>query len=404
MISVTDARARILAPLSPTHREIVPLSEGNGRVLAAPLQARLNQPPHDLSAMDGFALRAADLGQSLRIIGEAPAGHPFTGSLQPGETIRLYTGSLIPDGADCVMLQEDAAITGDHVRFPTLPPNIQGIQGKHIRRQGQDFARGDTLIAAGTRLTPRAIGLAAAANHPWLTVHRQPIIAILATGDEISLPGTPIPPGGIISSNAHALAAFIRTQGAIPLILPIATDNRDAIAQAAASATHADLLLTTGGASVGAHDLVRDALADEGLVQNFWTIAMRPGKPLMFGQLGALPVLGLPGNPVSALVCALLFLGPAIQRLSGLPGDPPTTEPARCTIALPANDHRADHLRATLARGPDGIWQVTPYTTQDSAMMRRLTNADALLLRAPHAPASDARALVDIINLRHNGL
>jgi molybdopterin molybdotransferase len=399
MISIEEARARIIAALHPTHPEIVPLSEASGRVLAAPIRARLNQPPNDLSAMDGFALNAADAGKTLQIIGEAPAGHPFVGALRPGETIRLYTGSVLPDGADCVIIQENADIIGNQVRFRT-----GATPGQNIRRQGQDFTLDEDLLAPGMRLTPRAIGLAAAANHPWLTVHRKPIIAILATGDEIALPGTPIPPGGIISSNAHALAAFIRNQGATPLILPIAADNREAIAQAAASAAHADLLLTTGGASVGAHDLVRDALADEGLVQDFWTIAMRPGKPLMFGQLGTLPVLGLPGNPVSALVCALLFAGPAIQFLSGLPGDPPARETARCTISLSANDRRADHLRATLARSPDGIWQVTPYTIQDSGMLRRLTNADALLLRAPHAPASEAGSLVDIINLRHNGL
>ncbi len=399
MISIEEARARILAALRPTHPEIVPLSAASGRVLAAPIRARLNQPPHDLSAMDGFALRAADADKTLEIMGEAPAGHPFASALRPGETIRLYTGSVVPAGADCVIIQENAEVIGNQVRFRT-----QAEPGQNIRRQGQDFALDDELLAPGTRLTPRAIGLAAAANHPWLSVHRKPIIAILATGDEIALPGTPIPPGGIISSNAHALAAFIHNLGATPLILPIAADTRDAIAHAAASARHADLLLTTGGASVGAHDLVRDALADEGLVQNFWTIAMRPGKPLMFGQLGTLPVLGLPGNPVSALVCALLFAGPAIQFLSGLPGDPPAREPARCTVSLSANDRRADHLRATLARDADGTWQVTPFAAQDSAMLRRLTDADALLLRAPGAAASEAGALVDIINLRNNGL
>ena len=399
MISVDAARAQILAGLRPTQAEIIALSEATHRVLAAPVLARLTQPPHDLSAMDGFALRAADAQQPLTLIGEAPAGHPFAGVIGPGETVRLYTGSVLPAGADCVMLQENAEVSGDQVRF-----SDRAVAGKHIRRTGQDFRAGDVLLEAGSRLTPRAIGLAASANHPWLSVHRQPTIAILATGDEIALPGTPIPPGGIISSNAHALAGFIRNQGAIPLILPIAADQRDAIAGAATGAAHADLLITTGGASVGAHDLVRDALADQGFDQNFWTIAMRPGKPLMFGALGALPVLGLPGNPVSALICALLFAGPAIQRLSGLRGEPPATSQAVTTTALPANDHRADHLRASLARAPDGRLLVTAFATQDSAMMRRLTQADALLLRAPNAPALEAGSAVEIIDLRQNGL
>ena len=399
MISVSEARAQILAHLRPTQAEIIPLSAATHRILAAPVAARLTQPPHDLSAMDGFALRAADAQQPLTLIGEAPAGHPFAGEIGPGQAVRLYTGSVVPAGADCVMLQEDATVAGDQVRF-----SISAKLGKHIRRQGQDFSTGEILLTPGTRLTPRAIGLAAAANHPWLSVHRQPIIAILATGDEIALPGTPIPPGGIISSNAHALAGFIRNQGGIPLILPIAADQRDAISAAAAGAAHADLLITTGGASVGAHDLVRAALAEHGFDQNFWTIAMRPGKPLMFGHLGALPVLGLPGNPVSALICALLFAAPAIQRLSGLPGNPPTTSLAITTTALPANDHRADHLRACLTRHADGTLHVTPFTTQDSAMMRRLTQADALLLRAPNAPAIQAGTTVEIIDLHHNGL
>jgi molybdopterin molybdotransferase len=401
MLSVPEARARILALLTPTGGEIIPLADAAGRILAAPVVARLTQPPQDVSAMDGFALRAADgtMGATLRIIGAAPAGHPFAGSVGPGEAVRLFTGSVVPDGADCIVIQEDTDHDDTHVTLREA-----GQPGKHVRGAGLDFAIGDVLLDAGRRLTARDIGLAAAANHPWLTVHRKPVIAILATGDEIAMPGDPIPPGGIVSSNSHALAAFIRANGGIPIILPIALDDRAAIAAAAQSAAHADLLVTTGGASVGTHDLVQAGLSDLGLAVDFWKIAMRPGKPLMFGRLGTLPVLGLPGNPVSAMVCALLFGKPAIERLSGLPGTPPPTEPATCTTPLPANDHRADHLRATLARTTDGTWAVTPFGPQDSSMLRRLARADAIVLRAPNAPAAPPGTPVTIIRLADCGL
>ncbi len=401
MISVEAARARILALMAPTGAEIVPLAAAAGRVLAEPVVARLTQPPHDVSAMDGFALRAADgvAGMRLRVIGAAPAGHPFAGTVGPGEAVRLFTGSVVPAGADAIVIQEDtehddASVT---LREAARP-------GRHIRRAGQDFAAGETLLAAGRVLGARDIGLAAAANHPWLAVRRRPVVAVLATGDEIAMPGEPIPPGGIVSSNSHALAAYIRAAGGEAVILPVAPDDRAAIGAAAAAAARADLLVTTGGASVGAHDLVQAGLAERGLDVDFWKIAMRPGKPLMAGMLGGVPVLGLPGNPVSALVCAVLFLGPAIARLTGRPDEAPPTEPARCTVALAANDHRADHLRATLARDEAGGWSVTPFPVQDSAMLSRLAQADALLLRAPDAPAEPEGAMVRVIRLDSCGM
>jgi molybdopterin molybdotransferase len=401
MLSVTEARTRILALLAPTGGEIVTLAEAAGRVLAAPVIARLTQPPLDVSAMDGFALRAADatVGAQLRIIGAAPAGHPFAGSVGPGEAVRLFTGSVVPAGADCIVIQEDTEHSDTVVTL-----RAAGQPGKHVRGAGLDFTLGDTLLEPGRRLTARDIGLAAAANHPWLTVHRKPVIAVLATGDEIAMPGDPIPQGGIVSSNSHALAAFIRANGGIPIMMPIALDDRAGIAAAAATAAHADLLITTGGASVGTHDLVQAGLSDLGLDVDFWKIAMRPGKPLMFGRLGTLPVLGLPGNPVSAMICALLFGKPAIERLSGLPGLPPPTEPALCTTPLPANDHRADHLRATIARTATGTWDVTPFGPQDSSMLRRLARADAIVLRAPDAPAEPPGTQVTIIRLADCGL
>jgi molybdopterin molybdotransferase len=248
-------------------------------------------------------------------------------------------------------------------------------------------------------MTARDVGLAAAANHPWISVHRRPRVAILATGDEIAMPGEPIPAGGIVSSNSHALAALVRAGGGEPTILPIAGDTTAAVAAVADAVGGLDLLVTTGGASVGDHDLVISALQTRGLVMDFWQIAMRPGKPLLFGRLGAVPVLGLPGNPVSALVCAVLFLGPALARLAGLPAAPPPVSPAMLGAAVKANDHRADHLRAGIAAGPDGQVVATPFPQQDSAMLQRLARADALVLRPPHAPALPAGAEVPIIRL-----
>ncbi len=393
MISVEEARARILAPLKPTPPEIVALPEAWGRVTAAPILARLDQPPADVSAMDGYALRAADAG-ARRVIGAAPAGRPFTGAVGPGEAVRLFTGSFVPDGADSVLIQEDAQRAGDRMT-PTEAPR----PGAHIRRRGQDFNVGDMLLPPGARLGARGIGLVAAANHAWVAVHRRPVVAILATGDEIALPGDPIPPGGIVSSNAHALAALVRACGGSPLILPIAPDRPEAIAQAAASVQGVDLLVTTGGASVGEHDLVQAGLETQGFVLDFWQIAMRPGKPLIYGRLGATPVLGLPGNPVSALVCGILFLAPILDRLQGLPGNPPATSPAVLSAAVKANDHRADHLRATIQDESGGLPVVTAFDRQDSSMLRTLNLAGALILRPPHAPALDKGAAISVIRL-----
>ena len=401
MISVDEARQRILDAVRPTPPEVVALAEAWNRVTAAPVLARLTQPPADLSAMDGYALRAADgvLHASLAVIGDAPAGHPFAGTVGPGEAVRLFTGSVVPAGADSVIIQEDVTRDGERIRV-----NEAAIAGRHIRRAGQDFAAGDDVLPAGRRITARDVGLAAAANHPWLTVHRRPRVAILSTGDEIAMPGEPIPPGGIVSSNSHALAALVRAAGGDPLILPNVKDDEAAIGAVADSIAGMDLLVTTGGASVGDHDLVLSALQARGMTLEFWQIAMRPGKPLLFGRMGAVPVVGLPGNPVSALVCAILFLLPALSRLSGLPAAPPPVTPAIVGAALRANDKRADHLRATISVDSGGRIVATPFAVQDSAMLRRLAQADALILRPPHAPALPEGAEVEIIRLDSLGL
>ncbi len=401
MLSVAEARARILAPLRPTPAEVVALSAGWGRVLAQPVVARLTQPPATVSAMDGYALRAADgvAGRALKVVGSAPAGHPFAGTVGAGEAVRLFTGGVVPHGADTILLQEDAQADAASV--------IVGetcVPGRHIRPMGQDFSSGDILLAPGRRLGARDIGLAASANHPWLTVHRRPRVAILATGDEIAMPGEPIVLGGIVSSNSHALAALVRAAGGDPVLLPVARDDLASIAAAVDQLGGADMLVTTGGASVGDHDLVQAALAGRGFELDFWRIAMRPGKPLIAGRVAGVPVLGLPGNPVSTMICAALFLLPALEVLSGLPASPPRTERAVLGEALKQNDNRADHLRGTLAPGADGSLVATAFPRQDSSMMSLLARADALILRAPHAPAAPAGMEVEVIRLATLGL
>ncbi len=397
MLSVEDARARILDGVPPVATEIVSVADAWGRVLAEPVLARVTQPPADVSAMDGYAVRGIE--QSLRIVGEAPAGHPWSGIVREGEAVRLFTGSVMPDGADAVVVQEDSVRDGDVVTLTVAP-----VASRHIRRAGSDFRRKDVLVPAGTRLGARAIGLIAAANVPWLRVHRRPRVAILSTGDEISWPGDPISAGGIVGSNAWALAALVRGAGAEPTVLPIAPDDADALAASLPSAEGFDLLLTSGGASVGDHDLVRAALLAAGMTLDFWRIAMRPGKPLMAGRFGRMPVLGLPGNPVSTVVTAILFAKPLIARLAGLADAPPAWEPARLAAPLPANDARADHLRCRLSRDPDGMLVATAFEHQASGLHRVLAEADALLLRAPHAAPAASGDTVLILALDRDGL
>ncbi len=394
MISVAEARARILAGLRPVGTEIVALSAAQGRVLAEDVRARLAHPPADVSAMDGFAVRANEAlaGARLKLIGAAPAGRPFMGSVMPGEAVRIFTGSFIPQGADAVLIQENASFDDEGVSVHAAC----GV-GQNIRRMGQDFAASAVLLAAPKRLSARDIGLAAAGNHPWLCVYRRPRIAILATGDEIVHPGEPVGPGGVININALMLAALVQDYGAEALILPKAADDAGAISAAMAAARGADMVLTTGGASVGAHDLTEAGLRDAGFTLDFWKVAMRPGKPLLFGHVVGMPVLGLPGNPVSAFVCATVFAAPAIAAMQGLLAEM-RLEPARLEGQLPANDAREDYVRVRL-HWRDAGWLAAPLARQDSGMMQGLAQADALLRRAPHEPALAAGALVEIIRL-----
>ena len=396
MISVTEARTRILKALSPVGTETISLTQAYGRVLAHSVYARLTTPPADVSAMDGYALRSADAlpGAILKIVGEAPAGHPFSGHVGPGEAVRLFTGSVVPNGADSVLIQENT--TAQHDGITVHEPVALG---KNIRPAGQDFSLGDEVLTPHKRLSIRDIGLAGAAGHPWLCVYRRPRVAILCTGDEIALPGEPLPTGGIANSNAAMLAAFVTAYGGEPIMLPIARDTQEAIAAGAGAARGADLLLTTGGASVGAHDLVQAGLQSQGFELDFWKIAMRPGKPMIFGQVQGMPLLGLPGNPVSAYVCATLFLADALARLGGLPPQEPEYETATLGAAMKENDQREDYVRASLEHNGQ-TWVVTPFATQDSSMMSTLSRAGALIRRLPHAPAMQAGACVNILRLK----
>src|SRR5437764_9616903 len=395
MISVEEALARLLAPLTALPPEQVSVADAVGRVLAEDVARGRTQPPFAAAAMDGYAVRAEDVANvpaTLRIVAEIPAGAGYGGTIGTGEAARIFTGAPLPAGADAIVIQEDTERDGDRVTVKEGAP-----KGRYVRRAGLDFAEGDVLLKAGRRLTPRDIGLAAAMNRPWLFVHRRPRAGILSTGDEIVMPGDPIGPHQIVSSNALALAAFVTARGGVPVLVGNAPDDPDALRHIAAAAQGTDLFVTTGGVSVGEHDLVRDVLSADGLSIDFWEIAMRPGKPLMVGRYRGVPMLGLPGNPVSTLVCSLLFLKPAIDRLSGLPdnGEPPTT--ARLGVALKQNDRRQDYLRARLQRAPDGALEVVPFEVQDSSMMRSLAASDCLVMRPPHAPALPAGRAVPII-------
>src|SRR5712692_7956199 len=338
MISVEEALARLLAPLEKLPFEQISIADAVGRVLAEDVAARRTQPPFAVSAMDGYAVRADDLGQipaTLRIVAEIPAGAGFGGTLGEGEAARIFTGAPLPDGADTIIIQEDTERHGDRVEI-----REGAARGRYVRRAGLDFAECEVLLHAGRRLTPRDVGLAAAMNRPWLFVHRRPRVGILSTGDEIVMPGDPIGPHQIVSSNSLALAAFVAACGGIPVSVGNAPDDPAALRRIAAATRGVDLLVTTGGASVGEHDLVREALAADGFELDFWQVAMRPGKPLMVGRYRGTPMLGLPGNPVSTLVCALLFLKPALDRMSGAAAAVEALPTARLGVALPKNDRR----------------------------------------------------------------
>jgi len=429
LMPVAEALRQVLAGTAPLGTETVALDDALGRVLATDLAARRTQPPNDVSAMDGYAVRAEDTAtepSSLTIIGEVAAGHPFEGKVGPGQAARIFTGGVVPEGADCVVIQEVTERDGDRVTIQR-----PGIKGRNIRLKGIDFSEGQILLERGRRLHDRDVMLAASMNYPQVAVYRRPKVAIVGTGDELVMPGTERKPGEIVYSNGFALTGLARSEGAEARDLGIARDRLDDIAVHVRRARDwgADILVTTGGASVGEHDLVQQALKAEGLDLSFWRVALRPGRPMMHGRLGQLQVLkaegldlsfwrvalrpgrpmmhgrlgqlqvlGVPGNPVSSYVCSLLFLVPLIRRLSGRSDIEALRETARLGRALPENDEREDYLRAVLTFGPDGP-VATPVSSQDSSLMASLSRAGCLVIRPPHAPAAPAGSPCVILKL-----
>ncbi|MSO73439.1 MAG: molybdopterin molybdenumtransferase MoeA [Rhodospirillaceae bacterium] len=401
LLPVTEALRLIVEDLEPVAAETVVLVEALGRTLRADALAQVSHPPADVSAMDGYAVRCDDISKvpcKLRVIGESAAGHPWRESLSAGDTVRIFTGAYVPEGADGIVIQEDTAADEARVSINQAPQ-----RGRHIRRCGQDFRKGEAVLAAPRRLTARDIGLLAAMNLPSVTVACRPRVGVLSTGDEIVMPGDPVADGQIVSANGPGLCAFISAHGGEPLHLGVVTDDPKALLRLVEQSRFLDLLVTTGGVSVGDHDIVKEALSGADFKAAFHKIAMRPGKPLLFGRLHGLPILGMPGNPVSAMVCAILFLGPALARLQGLAGDAPAQAAACLGSDLKANDARTDHIRATLRHHhdgkPRGLPVATPFQAQDSAMIATLARADALIVREPHASAAKAGEIVSVIAL-----
>jgi molybdopterin molybdotransferase len=398
LLSVEEALQRILAGVEPMPAETLPTAATAGRTLATPLVARLTQPPFDASAMDGYAVRHADvrtLPATLTEIGQAAAGHPFTGSIGPGQAVRIFTGAPVPAGADTVVIQENVARDGTKI----IVRDGIAERGGNIRDKGFDFRAGDTLLEAGRRIGPREMSLAAAMGYGELPMRRRPRVAVLATGDELVQPGGSLAPGQIIASNHLGVAALAEANGAEARLLGIARDTRESLDAHIADAADADVLVTIGGASVGDHDLVAPALQARGMTLEFWKIAIRPGKPLMFGRLRQARVLGLPGNPVSAIVCARVFLVPLIRALLGRPDQDQGLQQARTAVALEANGPRTHYMRATSATGADGRAEVTPVPSQDSSLLAPLAQADCLLVRSVNAPAAPAASQVQILPL-----
>ena len=401
-LSVDEALARILDGVAPMPAEAVAIEAAHRRTLAEPLAALLTQPPFDASAMDGYAVRAGDVAKlpaTLAVIGEAAAGHPFDGTVGPGQAVRIFTGAPLPAGADAVVIQENTTQDKSERGGAKVTVSEGTPDHGHVRTMGFDFRTGDVLLGAGRRLGPREVSLAAAMGHGTLRVHQRPRVAVISTGDELLLPGGRPGPGQIISSNHLGVLALAEASGAQVEFIGIARDTRESLAAQFARAEGADVIVTIGGASVGDHDLVGPVLRQRGMALSFWNIAMRPGKPLMFGRLGASRVLGLPGNPVSSLVCTRVFLIPLLRALLGQPAHDKSPLQARAGAEIEANGPRQHYMRATTVAGPDGIPVVTPVRSQDSSLLSPLAQADCLLVRPAKAPAAPPGTLVPILPL-----
>ncbi|MEM9248449.1 MAG: gephyrin-like molybdotransferase Glp [Pseudomonadota bacterium] len=391
MISTEEALRHLFALTSRLEHEDVPLSGAGGRVLARDMVATRTQPPFAASAMDGYAVRHADCrrGGALHLVGEAAAGQRFAGVLKSCETVRIFTGAPLPNGADTVVIQEDTDRTSNGVILNDIP-----AQGSHVRPAGGDFTVGTTLPAPRL-LGPSDVALAAAMNLPRLTVARRPEIAIIATGNELVQPGEVPTEDQIIASNALGLRALFEQAGAIARVLPIARDTHESLRTVLDLALPADLIVTIGGASVGDHDLVGSVADAMGLHRAFYKVAMRPGKPLMAGTLGDTPMVGLPGNPVSAMVCGHIFILPMIAAMQGLPARARPRETAQLGTDLPPNSLREHYMRATVAGG-----RIVPFARQDSSLLHVLSQSNALLVRPPHDPARGTGDTVEMIPLR----
>lgn len=398
LLPVAEALARILDDAVPCGEERIRLDAARGRVLSSDLTATLTQPPFDASAMDGYAVRAGDVAKLpavLDVIGEAAAGKGFDGRVGAGQAVRIFTGAPVPAGADAIVIQENVEAAGSGaIRVADGTPDPA-----HIRPRGGDFTAGQALLPAGTRLDARTLTLAAAMGHGVVPVRRKPVVAIIATGNELVLPGTPPGADQIVCSNPYGVAAMVEAAGGLPRFLGIARDERAALEDKIAAASGADVIVTIGGASVGDHDLVAPVLEARGMALNFWKIAMRPGKPLMFGRLGAARVIGLPGNPVSSLICTRVFIVPLVRRLAGLSEEELASARAVLAVPLPANGPRTHYMRARRTAAVDGPSLVTPMANQDSSLMAPLAAADCLIVRDVGASAVPAGVETSVLAL-----
>ena len=390
MITVTEALDQLFALVSPLETEDVPLRAANGRVLARDVLATRTQPPFAASSMDGYALKSAEVEPDalFKVVGEAAAGHAWDGTVGAGQAVRIFTGAPVPRGADFVVIQEDVTRRGDLI---TLNHNVDS---KHnIRPAGVDFTEG-TPLTAPRRLTASDIALLASMNIATVPVARRPVVALMATGDELVTPGEAPGPDQIIASNTYGLAAMLEDMGAVPRILPIARDTEASLRAVFTLARGADLVITIGGASVGDHDLVGPVAAQMGMDQSFYKVAMRPGKPLMAGRLSGTPMIGLPGNPVSAMVCGTVFVGPVIRAMLGLGQAPAPRQSLPLSAPMPANGPREHYMRgSTTTQG------VKSADTQDSSLLSVLSTSDVLIVRAPDAPAAPVGTSVDVIHI-----